>query len=110
MVPRKYSVPGSLVGSGRNVIAVRVFDRAGEGGFGRAGEMSLRVDGDEQISLRGNWDYQVELALEPKPADWGSRPELVGFSNQNSPSVLYNAMLAPLFPYDITERKRAEEA
>ena len=101
MIPRKYSVPGSLVRSGRNVIAVRVFDRAGEGGFGSAGEMSLRVDGADQISLRGNWDYKVELALEPKHVDWGSRPEMVGASNQNSPSVLYNAMLAPLVPFGI---------
>ena len=31
MVPRRYTVPGSLVHAGRNVIAVRVFDRAGEG-------------------------------------------------------------------------------
>jgi sialate O-acetylesterase len=105
MVPRKYSVPGSLVRSGRNVIAVRVFDRAGEGGFGSAGEMSLRADvadqGADAISLRGNWDYKVELALEPKHVDWGSRPEVVGASNQNSPSVLYNAMLAPLSSFAI---------
>jgi sialate O-acetylesterase len=107
MISRKYSVPGSLVRPGQNVIAVRVFDRAGEGGFGRAGEMSLGVngvdgvDGARRISLRGAWDYKVELAFEPKQVDWGSRPELVGASNQNSPSVLYNAMLAPLFPYAI---------
>ncbi|HZI47559.1 MAG TPA: sialate O-acetylesterase, partial [Pyrinomonadaceae bacterium] len=37
MVPRKYVVPGSLVRAGRNVIAVRVFDSAGEGGFSRGG-------------------------------------------------------------------------
>ena len=101
MVPRKYAVPGSLVRSGTNVIAVRVFDRAGEGGFGRGGEMSLRLADADQISLRGNWDYKVELALEPKHPDWGSRPEPVGASNQNSPSVLYNAMLAPLVPFAI---------
>ena len=34
MVPRRYQVPGSLVHTGRNLIAVRVFDRAGGGGFG----------------------------------------------------------------------------
>ena len=101
MVPRKYAVPGSLVRSGTNVIAVRVFDRAGEGGFGRGGEMSLRLAGADQISLRGDWDYKVERALEPKNPDWGSRPEPVGASNQNSPSVLYNAMLAPLVPFAI---------
>jgi sialate O-acetylesterase len=101
IVPRKYSVPGSLVRAGRNVIAVRVFDRAGEGGFGRGGEMSLLLSANDQISLRGDWDYKVELALEPKHPDWGTRPEPVGAANQNSPGVLYNAMLAPLMPFAI---------
>jgi sialate O-acetylesterase len=103
-VPRMYVVPGSLVHGGTNVIAVRVFDRAGEGGFGSAGEMSLRspkLDLSRPISLRGSWDYKVELALEPKHVDWGTRPEPVGATNQNSPSVLYNAMLAPLVPFAI---------
>ena len=104
MVPRKYSVPGSLVHGGRNVIAVRVFDSAGEGGFSRGGAMSIAPKGaaeTEVISLRGAWDYKVELALEPKHPDWGSRPEAVGVSNQNNPSVLYNAMIAPLVPFAI---------
>jgi sialate O-acetylesterase len=43
----------------------------------------------------------VELALEPKHPDWGSRPEAVGANNQNNPSVLYNAMIAPLVPFAI---------
>ncbi len=101
IVPRKYAVPGSLVRAGRNVIAVRVFDRAGEGGFGRGGEMSLRLNANDHIALRGDWDYKVELALEPKNPDWGTRPEPVGAANQNSPGVLYNAMLAPLMPFAI---------
>lgn len=102
MVPRKYVVPGALVHGGRNVIAVRVFDSAGEGGFSRGGAMSLAPKGAaEVISLRGAWDYKVELALEPKHPDWGSRPEAVGVSNQNNPSVLYNAMIAPLVPFAI---------
>src|SRR5215216_4591662 len=41
MVPRKYVVPGSLVKAGPNVIAIRVFDSAGEGGFGRGGAMAI---------------------------------------------------------------------
>ncbi|HEU0252001.1 MAG TPA: sialate O-acetylesterase, partial [Pyrinomonadaceae bacterium] len=102
MVPRKYVVPGSLVHSGRNVIAVRVFDSAGEGGFNRGGAMSIGRAGAgeaQEISLRGTWDYKVELALEPKHPDWGTRPEAVGESNQNNPSVLYNAMIAPLVSF-----------
>lgn len=104
LVPRRYKVPGSLVHAGRNLIAVRVFDRAGEGGFGRTEGMSLAPVGatvTEAISLVGSWNYKVELALEPKMPDWGSRPELPGPTNQNSPSVLYNAMIAPLKPFAI---------
>ncbi|HKG59349.1 MAG TPA: sialate O-acetylesterase [Pyrinomonadaceae bacterium] len=104
MAPRRYGVPGSLVRSGRNVIAVRVFDSAGEGGFGRGGAFLIGPAGaaeSQLISLRGTWDYKVELALEPKHPDWGTRPEAVGASNQNNPSVLYNAMIAALVPFSI---------
>jgi sialate O-acetylesterase len=103
-VARHYKVPGSLVHGGRNVIAVRVFDRAGEGGFGASGSMSLAPAGAKEsdaVSLSGPWHYKVELSLPPKSPDWGSRPELPGAANQNSPSVLYNAMIAPLLDFKI---------
>lgn len=104
MVLRKYVVPGALVHGGANLIAVRVFDSAGEGGFSRGGKMALgpaNAADEELVSLRGEWDYKVELALEPKHPDWGSRPDAVGVGNQNNPSVLYNAMIAPLVPFAI---------
>jgi sialate O-acetylesterase len=103
-VPRKYTVPAALVHGGRNVLAVRVFDSAGEGGFSRGGAMSIGPAGAAEpdvMSLRGVWDYKVELALEPKHPDWGTRPEAVGVSNQNNPSVLYNAMIAPLVSFAV---------
>ena len=56
---------------------------------------------NERINLAGGWDYKVELALEPKRPDWGSRPQAPGPNNQNSPNVLYNAMIAPLTLYAI---------
>jgi sialate O-acetylesterase len=101
-VQRRYQIPASLVQNGRNVIAVRVFDSAGEGGFG-AGEMALNLAGNSAagIPLNGNWGYKVESGLTPKSPDWGSRPEAPGPDNQNSPGVLYNAMLAPLTPYTV---------
>jgi len=100
-VPRHYSVTGKLVHEGKNVIAVRVFDSAGEGGFAGAGKMSVGPEGAEPISLSGPWKYKVEVAFEPKKPDWGSRPQAPGPTNQNSPSVLYNAMLTPLTPFAI---------
>ena len=104
MVARKYVVPGRLVHAGANVIAIRVFDSAGEGGFSRGGKFSLgpaTAAEPDLISLRGAWEYKVELALEPKHPDWGSRPDAVGVNNQNNPSVLYNAMIAPLVRFPI---------
>jgi sialate O-acetylesterase len=86
------------------VIAVRVFDSAGEGGFGGGGKMTLGPAGTKPtdlMPLAGQWSYKVESGLEPKHPDWGSRPEPPGPNNQNSPSVLYNAMIAPLVPFAI---------
>jgi sialate O-acetylesterase len=99
IVQRHYKVPAELVKPGKNVIAVRVFDSAGEGGFG-AGTMSLKpVDTTaDALPLGGTWNYKIELELTPKNPDWGSRPEAPGPTNQNSASVLYNAMIAPLTP------------
>lgn len=103
MVPRRYKVPPELAKTGRNIIAVRIFDSAGEGGFG-PGKMSLAPVGANDsaaLSLAGPWNYKVELELTPKNPDWGSRPEAPGPTNQNSPSVLYNAMITPLTPFAI---------
>ncbi len=104
-VPRRYKVSGSVVHAGSNLIAVRVFDRAGGGGFIGAQEQMSLAPADEPktntLSLAGEWRYKVELALEPKKPDWGTRPSQVGPNNQNSPTVLFNAMIAPLTPYAI---------
>src|SRR5258705_579909 len=105
LVPRSYKVSGSAVHAGRNLIAVRVFDRAGGGGFiGAQEQMSLApVDGTrpDTVSLAGDWYYKEELALEPKKPDWGTRPSLLGPNNPNGPAVLFNAMIAPLTRYAI---------
>jgi sialate O-acetylesterase len=53
------------------------------------------------MSLAGDWRYKEELALEPKKPDWGTRPSLLGPNNPNSPTVLFNAMIAPLTLYAI---------
>jgi sialate O-acetylesterase len=92
MHPRKYVVPGSLVRPGRNVIAARVFDRMGSGGFvGKTEEMSLSRSGSSTgaISLAGEWLYRIELSLAPIG---GIHP---------SPTTLWNGMVEPLVPFAI---------
>jgi sialate O-acetylesterase len=98
---RRYRVPGSLVRAGRNTIAVRVFDRVGGGGFG-GGEMSLAPAGGtnaEALELAGAWRYKEEATFPSRRIDYSRQPQAPGPANPNSPTVLYNAMLAPLTPY-----------
>lgn len=100
---RSYRVPGSLVRAGRNTVAVRVFDRVGGGGFG-GGEMRLAPADSTTgggVALDGEWLYKEEATAPSRQIDWSSQPQAPGPANQNSPTVLYNAMLAPLTPYTI---------
>ncbi|HEX7317305.1 MAG TPA: sialate O-acetylesterase [Pyrinomonadaceae bacterium] len=103
VVPRQYRVPGSLVRAGRNTVAVRVFDRVGGGGFG-GGQMTL-VPADNAstngVALNGEWLYMEEATVPSRQIDWSRQPQAPGPANPNNPTVLYNAMLAPLFPYGI---------
>jgi sialate O-acetylesterase len=103
-VPRHYRVPGRLVKAGPTVLAVRVFDHYGNGGFtGTAPELTLApADGSGTgISLAGPWLYRVERALPPAQPDFASQPRYPSPDNPNSPTVLYGAMIAPLTPYTI---------
>jgi sialate O-acetylesterase len=104
VTPRVYRVPGNLVKAGKNFIAVRVFDRGGQGGFaGVSNQMALsRADG-ESIPLAGPWRYQVEkeiplleLAKLPPAPQPPRMPDDPWFS-----SSLFHGMLHPLIPYTI---------
>jgi len=98
--PRRYQVPAKLVKAGRNVLAVRVFDHYGGGGFaGTPAQMNVRpagAEGEAPLSLAGTWSYKIERKLKPIVADWNSRPKILGPDDQESPTVLWNAMVAPL--------------
>ena len=62
-IQRRYRVPGSLVRAGRNVLAVRVFDHVGEGGFaGPADAMFVATarPGGGRLPLGGDWRCEVE--------------------------------------------------
>lgn len=95
--PRGYTVPADLVRAGRNVIAIRVLDTGGAGGLaGEAEAMTLeRPDVRGQgMRLDGPWQLRVGATL----SSLGGWPRSAAF-NQNSPTSLFNAMIAPLVPY-----------
>lgn len=100
---RNYSVPASALKAGKNVIAVRVLDNSGPGGFrGVPEQMYLQLaaktpagDSPTSISLAGTWKYCVGVSSDKLP----KAPQ--DLTNQLRPSALYNGMVAPLVPYAI---------
>lgn len=97
---RRYIVPGRLVKAGPNLIAVRVFNVWGYGGFrGTPDQMRLGpVDENKaSISLSGEWKFKVEFARPAREVPQQPQPPV----NNCTPTALFNAMVAPLIPYAI---------
>lgn len=104
--PRHYTIPGHLVRGGRSVIAVRVFDHFGEGGFlGPSRAMSLApVDTPEAArSLAGVWRRFAEHPIPLVPAAvWSTYPPPPPLLTPHYlPASLHHGMLAPLLPYGL---------
>ncbi|MGE4585961.1 MAG: glycoside hydrolase [Mangrovibacterium sp.] len=62
-VERCYRVPVSLLKKSGNVIAVRVYDQAMEGGIVSAGNFGFYMDADQlllALDLSGNWKFSTE--------------------------------------------------
>lgn len=104
--PRRYLVSGALVRPGRNVIAVRVFDRCGNGGFaGPRAEMNVqRAEGNcKPISLAGLWKYAVELELPLVPLDvfrtYPPPPHVL--AEQHAPAAIFHGMIVGLVPFGL---------
>jgi len=67
LAPRNYVVPGKLVKAGRNVIAVRLFNRFGPGGFGGKEGFPVGPDGDRSGHQCTGPRVGLEMSLSPKP-------------------------------------------
>lgn len=98
-VPRTYRVPAEIVQSGRNMIAVRVYDFGTYGGFvGQPDQFGLSVAGKDDvfIPLAGEWRSKVGVytdpAEHPRKADRPRDPA----AYSRSPTVLFNGMIHPI--------------
>lgn len=101
---RVYTVPGSLVRSGQNVIAVRVTDLGGPGGWiDPADRLSLSLDdgGQDAIDLRGPWRYRVAVRIDGSDAPVRPEKDAHPAGHADEPAGVYNGMIAPLVPYAI---------
>ncbi len=83
---RNYKVPVSILKPEGNILVVRVFDTGGIGGFTTSAFWAGAI-------LKGKWVYKRDLAINAKKFPKPIVPDATPFS---SPSVLYNAMIAPL--------------
>ncbi len=94
--PRVYEVPADLLIPGRNTIAVRVLDTGGPGGFsGEPDAITLEALAEDsvRIDLSGSWRVRAGASMR----DLGAMPAIPAF-HHNSPSALYQSMIAPLTP------------
>jgi sialate O-acetylesterase len=95
---REYKISGAQVKAGRNVIAIRVTDNNGEGGIGgSADEIKLDSATGQSIPLSGTWKIQTSLTN----AQLANAPLRADNNDPHVPTVLYNAMIAPLEPYAV---------
>lgn len=96
---RNYTISAGLVKTGTNVLAVKVLDTGGGGGlWGTPDQLKIypKDQADKALSLAGNWKYKVAVTYMDLPGYRSFMP--VG---PNTPTALYNAMIAPLIPYGI---------
>lgn len=93
-VERHYTIPAKFLKKGENLITIRVFDGAGNGGIYGDDSFALK-SGKQTVSLAGNWKYTIGTDLKDLPA----KPYLA--QGQNRPAAIYNAMIAPLTDYKI---------
>ena len=86
---RQYNVAAGILKEGNNVVAIRVTDNNGNGGFfGKPADINLTC-ANQVIPLAGEWFYKIEAFKRSAP-------------NPNSyPSILFNAMINPLLPFAI---------
>ncbi len=98
-IPRSYKVPGYLINSGLNTIAVRVINFADVGGFHSKANQLYLSRGPKRIPLAGNdWKMHVEFLL---PPGFTPRPALPYDSTNHYPSSLYNGMIRGLQNFPI---------
>jgi sialate O-acetylesterase len=88
--PRHYTLPAGSLHAGRNVIAVRVTDTGGGGGFyGAADAVNLQL-AEARLPLAGSWQARVERG-----------PVSAAPTANDLPSLLHNGMVQPLVPMRI---------
>ncbi len=94
--PRRYEIPANLLKAGKNTFVIRVTNQAGKGGFVPDKPYFMTFQ-NQQIDLKGTWQYRVGQVYEPVNHNQVFRPLV----HQNQPTALFNAMIAPVLPMSV---------
>lgn len=97
---RSYEIPPGILKPGKNLIAVQVANTMGLGGInGEAGKMKLYPKGSGlfKASLSGKWKYKKESSF----TEIMAMPHCSNCSEPQTPTTLFNGMIAPLIPFRI---------
>ncbi|MDW8330585.1 MAG: sialate O-acetylesterase [Cyclobacteriaceae bacterium] len=89
--PRRYSFGPGVLHPGKNIIAVRVINSAGRGGFVPDKPYFLAV-GSDTLDLTGSWKYRQGCKMPPIAPQTFIRWK---------PGGLYNGMIAPLIQFPV---------
>lgn len=105
MTPRSYQIPAYAVQDNELTIVVRVFDKAGGGGFMFAPK-DLNVFQDDRseaaVALAGEWLFKAEYVFNDDDALRNKFNRRGGVPNTpRGPANLYNAMIAPFTPFPL---------
>ena len=109
---RVYTIPASKATAGTHVLAVRVLDTQGGGGLcGKPESMKFYAKGAEKdaVTLTGSWKYLPTAYLvngvfslyDIPTQQFYERPHLPIDLGEQTPTTLYNAMVAPIAGYRI---------
>lgn len=92
---RKYAVPAGSLRAGRNMLTIWVEDGRGGGGLNNEPDQFYLSIGDQKFVLNGKAKFKVLAPMEPLATG-------VNYADlQNQPTLLFNAMIAPLLSYTI---------
>lgn len=106
---RKYSIPASILKKGKNIAMIKVTDTGGGGGIYGAKNPAIYKGLKKIVDLAGKWKYKpaavftnnAVCVFDDNKTSYEDLPELKYKFNAHTPTVLYNAMIAPLLPYTI---------
>ena len=92
-IMRNYKIAENLLKVGKNRITVKIVDTGGDGGmYSDAEDLFLKIDGKKH-QLKGDWKYQI--------AESNKKYNYIGYSANQFPSSLYNAMIHPMIKFAI---------